>query len=82
MLKQLNATTIIGKYGKISFGYVRFKGVEINGKSFVLKTSADCGETEDVLQAYHRLIDLKTKYVDKDVGLFFLEILFIHVNQF
>ncbi|CAF5181010.1 unnamed protein product, partial [Rotaria sp. Silwood1] len=29
-------------------------------------TSADCGEIEDVIQAYHRLIDLKTKYVDKD----------------
>ncbi|CAF4599532.1 unnamed protein product [Rotaria sp. Silwood1] len=32
-----------------------------------LWTSADCGEIEDVIQAYHRLIDLKTKYVDKDV---------------
>jgi hypothetical protein len=35
-----------------------------------LKTSADCGEMEDVIQAYHRLIDLKTKYIDKDVGCF------------
>ncbi|CAF3977757.1 unnamed protein product, partial [Rotaria sp. Silwood1] len=34
-----------------------------------LWTSADCGEIEDVIQAYHRLIDLKTKYVDKDVYL-------------
>ncbi|CAF2114729.1 unnamed protein product [Rotaria magnacalcarata] len=32
-----------------------------------LWTSADCGEIEDVMQAYHRLIDLKTKYVDKEV---------------
>ncbi|UJR28856.1 hypothetical protein I4U23_010080 [Adineta vaga] len=32
-----------------------------------LWTSADCGEIEDVIQAYHRLIDLKTKYIDKDV---------------
>ncbi|CAF1483268.1 unnamed protein product [Adineta ricciae] len=32
-----------------------------------LWTSADCGEIEDVIQAYHRLIDLKTKYVDKEV---------------
>lgn len=32
-----------------------------------LWTSADCGEIEDVIQAYHRLIDLKTKYVDRDV---------------
>ncbi|CAF0767576.1 unnamed protein product [Rotaria sordida] len=32
-----------------------------------LWTSADCGETEDVIQAYHRLIDLKTKYMDKEV---------------
>jgi hypothetical protein len=35
-----------------------------------LKTSADCGEIEDVIQAYHRLIDLKTKYVDKEVEVF------------
>lgn len=35
--------------------------------SSFLKTSADCGEIEDVIQAYHRLIDLKTKYVDKEV---------------
>ncbi|CAF1659644.1 unnamed protein product, partial [Didymodactylos carnosus] len=27
----------------------------------------DCGEIDDMIQAYHRLIDLKTKYVDKDV---------------
>ncbi len=39
---------------------------------FFLKTSADCGEIEDVIQAYHRLIDLKTKYIDKEVGRFSL----------
>ncbi len=43
---------------------------------FFLKTSADCGEIEDVIQAYHRLIDLKTKYVDKEVE-FLFEILFV-----
>jgi hypothetical protein len=45
---------------------------------FVLKTSADCGETEDVIQAYHRLIDLKTKYIDKEVDrLFFQNIIYL-----
>jgi len=43
---------------------------EIRIKLFFLKTSADCGEIEDVIQAYHRLIDLKTKYVDKEVEVF------------
>ncbi len=63
---------IIGKYGKISFGYVwlNWRKTKIRIKLFFLKTSADCGEIEDVIQAYHRLIDLKTKYVDKEVEVF------------
>ena len=44
-----------------------------------LKTSADCGEIDDVIQAYHRLIDLKTKYVDKEVG--FTSFLFFSLKK-
>ena len=40
---------------------------EENMQFVFLETSADCGEIDDVIQAYHRLIDLKTKYVDKEV---------------
>jgi len=32
-----------------------------------VKTSTDCGYFEDVLKAYHRLLDIKEKYVDIDV---------------
>ncbi len=47
------------------------------------KTSADCGEIEDVIQAYHRLIDLKTKYVDREVDfLFFRNMIYLYKEMF
>jgi len=76
LLKQLNVIMIIGKSGRIFFGYVWLNPKLWIKPFYLLKTSADCGETEDVIQAYHRLIDLKTKYVDKEVEFFlFLNIL-------
>jgi len=56
----------MGEFSLGMFDWIEKLKVEIRICSF-LKTSADCGETEDVIQAYHRLIDLKTKYVDKEV---------------
>jgi len=59
----------MGEFSLGMFDWIEKLKVEIRICSF-LKTSADCGETEDVIQAYHRLIDLKTKYVDKEVEFF------------
>ena len=54
--------------GKFSLGMFPVNYNKKEKMLFVfLKTSADCGEIDDVIQAYHRLIDLKTKYIDKDV---------------
>ena len=64
--------TKIGKYGKTFFGYVVIwkkikKTIEKKNSILLIQTSTDCGYFEDVLKAYHRLLDKKEKYIDIDV---------------